>query len=383
MSQELMSWSTRELTKRVGCRVFGSVLRSSVAWPRRPTAVLPARGSTPFRILGLGGPRRLSLPPQEGRGVSWIAANRGRHGSTIWTTPPDHMTTARYRPTWDLALDPLLSCKLCLGEFPLEQMTTITQCQCVFCTLCLKQYVELLIKEGLETAITCPDSACPKQGHLQENEIELMVAAEIMQRYRKLQFEKEVLLDPCRTWCPSSSCQAVCQLQEAEPAGAQLVQCSVCSLEFCSACRAGWHPGQGCQETPPTSSFLSAESSLFYKGDEDDAPIKRCPKCKVYIERDEGCAQMMCKNCKHAFCWYCLESLDDDFLLIHYDKGPCRNKLGHSRASVIWHRTQVVGIFAGFGLLLLVASPFLLLATPFVLCCKCKCSKGDDDPLPT
>ncbi|MEQ2177229.1 hypothetical protein GOODEAATRI_001562 [Goodea atripinnis] len=123
----------------------------------------------------------------------------------------------------------------------------------------------------------------------------------------------------------------------------------------------------------------------------------------------------------------------DDFLLIHYDKGPCRNKLGHSRASVIWHRTQVrtrspslrrvghlrlflatlqhvemhmlscsasfrplgpvlcfcnrlvkvVGIFAGFGLLLLVASPFLLLATPIVLCCKCKCSKGDDDPLPT
>jgi len=44
---------------------------------------------------------------------------------------------------------------------------------------------------------------------------------------------------------------------------------------------------------------------------------------------------------------------------------------------------QVVGIFAGFGLLLLVASPFLLLATPFVLCCKCKCNKGDDDPLPT
>lgn len=45
------------------------------------------------------------------------------------------MTTARYRPTWDLALDPLVSCKLCLGEYPLEQMTTITQCQCIFCTL--------------------------------------------------------------------------------------------------------------------------------------------------------------------------------------------------------------------------------------------------------
>lgn len=67
----------------------------------------------------------------------------------------------------------------------------------------------------------------------------------------------------------------------------------------------------------------------------------------------------------------------DDFLLRHYDKGPCKNKLGHSRASVIWHRTQVIGIFAGFGILLLVASPLLLLAAPCIVCCKCRvCNAG-------
>ena len=38
---------------------------------------------------------------------------------------------------------------------------------------------------------------------------------------------------------------------------------------------------------------------------------------------------------------YCLTSLDDDFLLRHYDSGDCHGKLGHSRASVIWHRAQV------------------------------------------
>lgn len=119
--------------------------------------------------------------------------------------------------------------------------------------------------------------------------------------------------------------------------------------------------------------------------------------CNVPIEKDEGCAQMMCKRCKHVFCWYCLASLDvitgcictyfiylcwcsqDDFLLRHYDKGPCKNKLGHSRASVIWHRTQVIGIFAGFGILLLVASPLLLLAAPCIVCCKCRfCNSGTD-----
>lgn len=70
----------------------------------------------------------------------------------------------------------------------------------------------------------------------------------------------------------------------------------------------------------------------------------------------------------------------DDFLLRHYDKGPCKNKLGHSRASVIWHRTQVVGIFAGFGLLLLLASPMFLLAAPCLLCCKCNTLCKYDDP---
>lgn len=72
----------------------------------------------------------------------------------------------------------------------------------------------------------------------------------------------EVLLDPCRTWCPSSTCQAVCQLKESDsPTLPQLVQCAVCALEFCSACKANWHPGQACQENNlPITSFLPGEN---------------------------------------------------------------------------------------------------------------------------
>lgn len=75
-----------------------------------------------------------------------------------------------------------------------------------------------------------------------------------------------------------------------------------------------------------------------------------------------------------------LKTEQDDFLLRHYDKGPCKNKLGHSRASVVWHRAQVIGIFASFGILLLVASPLLLLAAPCIVCCKCRlCSAKIED----
>ena len=68
----------------------------------------------------------------------------------------------------------------------------------------------------------------------------------------------------------------------------------------------------------------------FFLPDNCNDNIKRCPMCSVPIERDAGCAQvkgihelntnfdgsmivtfqMMCKRCKHVFCWYCLTSLD-------------------------------------------------------------------------
>ncbi|CAH2019839.1 unnamed protein product [Acanthoscelides obtectus] len=46
----------------------------------------------------------------------------------------------------------------------------------------------------------------------------------------------------------------------------------------------------------------------------DSDLIKCCPMCNVPIEKDEGCAQMMCKRCKHVFCWYCLASLDVEYI---------------------------------------------------------------------
>ncbi|KAJ8305972.1 LOW QUALITY PROTEIN: hypothetical protein KUTeg_016517 [Tegillarca granosa] len=110
-------------------------------------------------------------------------------------------------------------------------------------------------------------------------------------------------------------------------------------MSFCSTCKAKWHGSKTCDDV--MFSGRQEDMGIPFSSAED-ATIKRCPVCHVPIERNDGCAQMMCKRCKHVFCWYCLASLDDDFLLRHYDKGPCKNKLGHSRASVIWHRTQVV-----------------------------------------
>ena len=42
----------------------------------------------------------------------------------------------------------------------------------------------------------------------------------------------------------------------------------------------------------------------------EDVLIKKCPVCNIFIEKNNGCAQMTCRNCSHVFCWYCLKILD-------------------------------------------------------------------------
>lgn len=109
----------------------------------------------------------------------------------------------------------------------------------------------------------------------------------------------EVEMDKSRTWCPRAGCETVCTLCTTDRCTPQSVHCPTCHMDFCSNCRAAWHADTPCksEEVVPGVTF-------------DSELIKCCPMCSVPIEKDEGCAQMLCKRCKHVFCWYCLASLD-------------------------------------------------------------------------
>ncbi|XP_028326487.1 E3 ubiquitin-protein ligase RNF144B [Gouania willdenowi] len=264
-------------------------------------------------------------------------------------------------------------CKLCLSEQPSEAYTELHSCKCIFCTACLQQYVQLAVMEGGGAPITCPDMMCPKTGELEDSEIALLVAADQVELYQRLKFERGVKLDPSKAWCPVLECQAVCSVQDSSEGRPTAVPCPTCHVVFCSGCRAPWQDGHTCPEHQHMTQTLPTTES---RSRSDSDSIKQCPMCGIYIERNQGCAQMLCKSCKHTFCWYCLQNLDGDIFLRHYDKGPCRNKLGHSRASVMWNRTQVVGILVGVSIIVLVTSPLLVLASPFILCCVCKPCKG-------
>ncbi|XP_076332547.1 putative E3 ubiquitin-protein ligase RNF144A-A [Tachypleus tridentatus] len=269
----------------------------------------------------------------------------------------------------------LILCKLCLMMIPQGALYQLKECGCLFCEMCLQQYLTVNIQDG-NVVITCPDGECRKAAKILVSEVEKFVDPAVYKQFKRFKLNREVELDPTRTWCPGINCETICYVRPTVKGEESVaVFCSKCGFTFCSVCKEKWHPSKTCDEMKKNT--RDEEDLLLV--DVKNSSIKRCPSCHILIERDEGCAQMMCKRCKHVFCWYCLTSLDDDFLLRHYNKGPCKNKLGHTRASVVWHRTQVVCICAGFGFLLLVASPLLLLGAPCFLCCQCKRCKLIDD----
>ncbi|XP_070395930.1 probable E3 ubiquitin-protein ligase RNF144A-A isoform X3 [Dermacentor albipictus] len=252
--------------------------------------------------------------------------------------------------TDDASQRPLLAlCRLCLTVVPSAALYRMTRCGCYFCLQCTRQYLTVSIRDG-NAYIPCPDDKCPSGGVFESSEIEKLVERDVLELYLRCKLNRDVEMDPHQTWCPGPGCESICRvfppLRDCE---ASPVHCSKCKLTFCSSCKERWHAYQSCDEFRRQFS----EDELANLPGEESGLIKRCPRCRIPIERDEGCAQMMCKRCRHVFCWYCLASLD------------------------------VVGIFAGFGFLLLLASPLLLLAAPCLLCCRCSGCHRCLDPEPT
>ncbi|ESO03109.1 hypothetical protein HELRODRAFT_112427 [Helobdella robusta] len=270
-----------------------------------------------------------------------------------------------------------VKCKLCWDHVPFNKMHTLNSCKCIFCHQCLKEYLTVCIQEGNVYTIECPDRDCKEHGIILQDEVANLIGSDLYKKYKQLRYHKDIDFNPNRSFCPMKNCDMVCVLDKEdfskqEKFTSRPIWCPKCDFVFCILCKETWHPGCSCVENIKVLQKKAMFDGIRYD-DSENATIKRCPFCFLPIERDGGCAQIKCKKCNHIFCWFCLTCLDSDALFLHYERGSCKNKLGHSRASIILHRFQVVvTIFTGIGLLMLMASPVILIAAPCIVCCKIK-----------
>mmetsp|Transcript_8328 Transcript_8328/g.12728 ORF Transcript_8328/g.12728 Transcript_8328/m.12728 type:complete len:140 (+) Transcript_8328:607-1026(+) len=94
-------------------------------------------------------------------------------------------------------------------------------------------------------------------------------------------------------WCPNERCDRVVVKSEFDPVST--IQCE-CRLSLCLMCNHEDHS--------PGTCFISDQ---WLEKEKNESPnmawvklnTKACPKCKVSIEKNQGCNHMTCWKCQH------------------------------------------------------------------------------------
>ncbi|KAA6422585.1 MAG: E3 ubiquitin-ligase [Trebouxia sp. A1-2] len=101
-----------------------------------------------------------------------------------------------------------------------------------------------------------------------------------------------------RFYCPNPACSALYDFTDhTVPARCKDVSraCHSCSHKFCMRCQVAWHDSLSCtafQALPAEERSSSADIQIHALAKTEN--WKRCPSCRYFVERLEGCAFMAC-----------------------------------------------------------------------------------------
>ncbi|PNY27588.1 E3 ubiquitin-protein ligase dbl4 [Tolypocladium capitatum] len=172
------------------------------------------------------------------------------------------------------------------------------------CVDCYRHYLTQKIRgEGEAARIECPADGCRRI--LDSRSLDLLVTADLVDRYRELLNRSYVEDKDMFRWCPAPDCPNVIEcgvkkkdLDKIVPT----VECQ-CGYRFCFGCPNPDHQPAPCElvkrwlkkcaDDSETANWISANT-------------KECPKCSSTIEKNGGCNHMTCRKCKYEFCWMCM-----------------------------------------------------------------------------
>lgn len=197
--------------------------------------------------------------------------------------------------------NPLKNCNICSETYDVSKIWTgcTATSRSFYCLPCVKIYLDGEILDSKMTkdgSIHCLCRNCPTR--LQRNDLERLSIAETMiERYDRFLLNKVIAEDPTRMWCPRPTCGKIVKLCSPK---ATRATCESCRLKFCVRCSTSHSQLVSCT-TVADLSFMAWKAST-------DEGCKRCPSCRLYIEKNQGCMHMTCARCHHQFCWICLSN---------------------------------------------------------------------------
>ena len=243
-----------------------------------------------------------------------------------------------------------------------EKEDNLIQCFHIFCNNCYYNFLKVKIDSNYIEGIKCLYAGCDTR--LYENFIEkkLLIDIPLLEKYKKLNRKRQLMLNPNIQLCPFPDCESYAEKKGEK----KYVSCKK-GHEFCFNCLKAWHGNKECDTSVDKS---------FEKWRDSDK-VKRCPKCKYFIEKNEGCNHITCYNCKYQFCWLCL----GEYTSGHFDFGRCTG-LQYTECSICSNRLinflyQLLLVFAKC-LLFGIGLPFIVtFALSYVIGEKINYNLGD------
>jgi len=187
-------------------------------------------------------------------------------------------------------------CSICLESVNKNRTSTHRQCNAVFCNSCLGAYVRLQITQG-KWKLECANCNSLLPEH---------VIQRFLQDYPLLQEHFTRLMADAHTDPFVKTCPNCCALNRVKKERTKQTMCPECHFEWCFGCHAPWHKGMSCKDFKRGSKLFKAWTKDTTEGAKN---ARRCPKCKVFIQRLEGCDHMSCPRCRTQFCYLCGERI--------------------------------------------------------------------------
>ena len=182
-------------------------------------------------------------------------------------------------------------CELCMEELTNEEIEENSlPCKHLFCSDCYLNYLKEKINNNQVSKITCLEHTC----YVELNE-EFIIShlngdENLIKKYKKFRIRNQVLNDPNVKFCPIKDCESYAKKEDDN----KYVTCLE-GHKFCFVCSKPWHGRKKCQD----------EIDKDFKKWKKNKVIKRCPNCKMWVEKNYGCNHMTCAECHYQWCWLC------------------------------------------------------------------------------
>ena len=217
-------------------------------------------------------------------------------------------------------------CIVCYEEVEKNQNKfNSLSCGHLCCNQCWINYLKTKITEAKVENIKCVGCKCNQKTKITEAKVEnikcvgckcnQLLSEEfilnyikqdniLLNKYEKFKLRADILNDPNKRQCPEKNCDKYLKMSKHK-----FVKCEN-GHKYCFECLRPWHEDESCEKS-------LEKDFLNWKKNKN---LKRCPKCKIYTEKNEGCNHMTCSNCKFEWCWLC----EEQYMYGHYNQGKCK-----------------------------------------------------------